>query len=555
MRGDRGDRAGQADERCGASSSGTACAARSIAASMSAIARRDLARGRRVAAQVPLGHPHAADVDRAARRRAGRCRATNSVEPPPMSTTRYGVGDRAPRRARASRRRRTARASSSPVTTSGSTPRRSRTPATNVVAVARVAGAPTSRRSAPARRRARAIDVGVAASHAAKVRSSAASDEPAGAVDALAEPHDLHPARRGRRASRPRGRRRRRAAGSSWCRSRSAATRVTARPRRRRTGRAAHQSGSSASASSPSGLTPGPAASAWPTSTCRHFTRSGMPPARDAVDLRDVEPDLGARVGGEVVLVRGRGSAPRRSSSVAPAARCISRISPDDSSVLDRRRSRAGRSGSRASGTACRPSSRGAVSTTSGAPHGQRCATPRTPRGGRPSWACDRGDVGRRLAIVGASITSLASDGCVRRRRRRARRPPATEPHSFANHASSARDDGLLRRRRGRLVRAEHDVAGLARHDEVQPRAGLRLDVGRVLPAAACAALSAATRCSCCGGARAQLGEVGPLREVRAQRHDRREHQRGERRARARRPGRSAATGAARRCRSSAPVA
>ena len=40
-----------------------------------------------------------------------------------------------------------------------------------------------------------------------------------------------------------------------------------------------HHSGSIAMASSPSGLTPGPAAREWPTSTCRHFTRSGMPPA------------------------------------------------------------------------------------------------------------------------------------------------------------------------------------------------------------------------------------------------------------------------------------
>ncbi|CAM5356841.1 hypothetical protein SCYAM73S_05427 [Streptomyces cyaneofuscatus] len=41
----------------------------------------------------------------------------------------------------------------------------------------------------------------------------------------------------------------------------------------------AHHSGSIAMASSPSGFTPGPAASEWPTRTCRHFTRSGMPPA------------------------------------------------------------------------------------------------------------------------------------------------------------------------------------------------------------------------------------------------------------------------------------
>ncbi len=44
-------------------------------------------------------------------------------------------------------------------------------------------------------------------------------------------------------------------------------------------GVAGHQSPSSASASSPSGLTPGPLASEWPTRTCRHLTRVGIPPA------------------------------------------------------------------------------------------------------------------------------------------------------------------------------------------------------------------------------------------------------------------------------------
>ena len=32
-------------------------------------------------------------------------------------------------------------------------------------------------------------------------------------------------------------------------------------------------------AKAPKGFTPGPAASAWATCTCRHLTRSGMPPA------------------------------------------------------------------------------------------------------------------------------------------------------------------------------------------------------------------------------------------------------------------------------------
>ena len=40
-----------------------------------------------------------------------------------------------------------------------------------------------------------------------------------------------------------------------------------------------HHGATRAIASSPSGFTPGPAASAWPTRACRHFTRSGMPPA------------------------------------------------------------------------------------------------------------------------------------------------------------------------------------------------------------------------------------------------------------------------------------
>ena len=47
----------------------------------------------------------------------------------------------------------------------------------------------------------------------------------------------------------------------------------------------AHQSGSWASASSPSGLTPGPTASECATNTCRHLTRVGIPPALIASDL------------------------------------------------------------------------------------------------------------------------------------------------------------------------------------------------------------------------------------------------------------------------------
>ena len=66
-------------------------AATSSAASMSARAAADLGGGRgRVASQVPLGHPHAADVDASAPPRPS-APSTNSVEPPPMSTTRNGA--------------------------------------------------------------------------------------------------------------------------------------------------------------------------------------------------------------------------------------------------------------------------------------------------------------------------------------------------------------------------------------------------------------------------------------------------------------------------------
>src|SRR5690606_17696788 len=45
-----------------------------------------------------------------------------------------------------------------------------------------------------------------------------------------------------------------------------------------------HRSGDhrqSSSARSPIGLSPDPAASAWPARACRHLTRSGMPPAEN----------------------------------------------------------------------------------------------------------------------------------------------------------------------------------------------------------------------------------------------------------------------------------
>ena len=43
--------------------------------------------------------------------------------------------------------------------------------------------------------------------------------------------------------------------------------------------RLGQNSPSAATTSSPRGFTPGPCARDWPASTCRHFTRVGMPPA------------------------------------------------------------------------------------------------------------------------------------------------------------------------------------------------------------------------------------------------------------------------------------
>ena len=194
---------------------------------------------------------------------------------------------------------------------------------------------------------------------------------------------------RGRSGPRWPGRRRRRAGGWSWCRSRwrpRVSSAPACHPGRRAAagGQQEQRSGRQvsrmrASASSPSGLTPGPAASACPTRTCRHLTRVGMPPGRDAGDLRHV-PELLAP--GEVVLVRA--GVPRGEVGVLVEPRGPLRMRPPASSVLTaataarggqvvRRRER------------CPVVEARAVRTTSGRPHTHRAATSTTPRGTRPS--------------------------------------------------------------------------------------------------------------------------------------------------------------------------
>ncbi len=202
---------------------------------------------------------------------------TSSVEPPPMSTTSTGE-------AGGVRRWRTApskvsAASSAPSTTSGSTPSRSRTPAVKTSALA------ASRVAEVAQNRIREGGTPWAAISAA-YSSSAAKARPA-------------PRRRGVRCGRGPGR-------GAPCASPAPRLGQLADQQLDRVGAAvdgrdglgdglgallshgrsgetqgpaAHQSPSASSTSSPSGLTPGPWASAWPASTCRHLTRSGIPPA------------------------------------------------------------------------------------------------------------------------------------------------------------------------------------------------------------------------------------------------------------------------------------
>ena len=98
-------------------------------------------------------------------------------------------------------------------------------------------------------------------------------------------------------------------------------------------GPAAHQSPSRSSTSSPSGFTPRPWASDWPASTCRHLTRSGMPPA----EMPSISGTSGRGCGRARRAPRGSARAPRgrprASSGSSPSRSCISFIRPEPSRV------------------------------------------------------------------------------------------------------------------------------------------------------------------------------------------------------------------------------
>ena len=299
-----------------------------------------------------------------------------------------------------------------------------------------------------------------------------------------------------------------------------AATRVTRRPRLRRTDPLRHHSGRAASASSPSGLTPGPSASAWATSTCRHLTRSGMPPGGDAGDLRH---GLDRFARGEVALVSGPvGRAPARRRP--PAARS-----------------------SRAS---CPPASR--VPTAAGRPRAGEVVQRRERRAvGQPRSGlhdvrrCRRGsgappDV-RRGARGPAARPTASRSAAVDPGRTRGQSVPAVAArrlalcHRSVNHGAARRPRPAPRHHAvvGRhLVGTEHDVRRLPRHHVVQPLAGLRLDVGRVGPPLATSAQlgdpllllgrprRAARRCRCAGRGTPAAGR----QRDREQADDEREH-------------------------------
>ena len=210
---------------------------------------------------------------------------TSSVEPPPMSTTRNGpsAGSRS-----ATAPRKESSASSRPVTISAAG-RGSVRPAVRTRPGWRRLG---SRRWPPSVPRSRRTPAGSRCSRPTPPRRGPAHR----ATSGRSGPHL-------RRASPPaaRGARRpwstpppnwsgpRPAAASSSSRSRSprpagwtGPTRSPSGRRRaasRRPARHGCTRASSATASSPSGFTPAPTASEWATSTCRHLTLVGIPPA------------------------------------------------------------------------------------------------------------------------------------------------------------------------------------------------------------------------------------------------------------------------------------
>ena len=226
----RGDRAGQRRPACGASLHRHLGRASASAARMSASAAATCVGGRRVVVQVPLGQPHAADVDR-----AGRADAV-AVAEDELGRAAADVDDQERRRGGAAVRR--GRASGAPserqlgLLVAGDHVRlagrgwpapcpRSRPR----LAASRVALVATIRTPLAPSSRARAAY----SASATRVRSIASgASRPVRSTPWPSRTTSIRAQQVGR--ARPAPARRRRAGGSSWCRSRSRRPGVTVTP-------------------------------------------------------------------------------------------------------------------------------------------------------------------------------------------------------------------------------------------------------------------------------------------------------------------------------------
>ena len=424
--------------------------------------------GRRVVVQVPLGHPHAADVDRA------RCRHVASAEHQlgrPAADVddqerRRGVAGRA---ARGSRRR----------TTAGPPRRRSRPPARHRAAPARRRrsrrgsrrrATRTWRRSAPARHRSR----GSPRHRRRRPRRSAPGrrataarcgrrPRPAGRSPSAGRPRAAVPARRVESATSSR---------IELVPQSTAATRVTPRLRRplgRRipTAPPLGQGGQRLVAERVRARTFG------------ERVRDEHVQALDPVGhpARGHAGDLGHHLDrlprGEIALVcRAVGS-----RQVGVGREPLGHLAHHAAGL--ERADRAGRLGAgqvvERRERACRPAAAGRSRPRPATPQGQRWATRRTPRGSRPSCSpTARGrrpwrSAGRTRGVGHVSSLPAASTLCHRSVNHGLR---STSARQLAHHAVGGR----------RLVGTEDDVRRLPRHHVVQPLPRLGLDVGRVVP-------------------------------------------------------------------------
>ncbi len=128
------------------------------------------------------------------------------------------------------------------------------------------------------------------------------------------------------------------------------------------------------------GWCPGPVARECAIRTCRHLTRSGMPPA-DTPSISGTDTDAAHGAPGTTRARRDSGQPSSDRSSAVRSSRSSRRTLPTCRSQTAAR----GQVGSTASGTGCRRQAAATVSTTSGLPQAQRCATDRMARGSRPS--------------------------------------------------------------------------------------------------------------------------------------------------------------------------